>query len=377
MKKVKMYAALGLGMAMVLSLAACGSGGSAGSTQSPPSAASQPDASQTAESQAAGSQTEAENVDKSQKLIIYTNSGSNGRDEWLKDQAAQNGYKIEVVQIQGGDLANRIIAEKNNPQADMVFGLNTLEYEKLKKESVLDKWTPSWAGEVDPSLGDKDGYYYPIVIQPLVNIMNADLANPPKDYTDLVNPEWNGKYTILNFGGGTGKTILASLLVRYRDDSGQEGISQEGWDFVKKWIQNGHMEQQGEDNVGNVISGTIPISEMWGSGVLQNQTERNYKFKIMTPEIGVPYVTEQIAMISGSKKRDLAVDFANWFGSADVQTAWMNQFGTIPCQPKSLDQAPEDIKNFISQVHPQDMDWGFISQHIDQWVEKCELEFMQ
>ena len=82
------------------------------------------------------------------------------------------------------------------------------------------------------TLGDKDGYYYPIVIQPLVNMMNADLQNPPKDYTDLVNPEWKDKYTILNFGGGTGKTILASLLVRYRDDNGEYGISDEGWDFV-------------------------------------------------------------------------------------------------------------------------------------------------
>lgn len=373
MKRIKMYAALGLAAAAVFSLSACQSKGTSQST-APPAAASQESESQTsttAPSQAAAS------VDKSQTLVIYTNSGSDGRDVWLKDQAAKNGYKVEVVQIQGGDLANRIIAEKNNPQADIVFGLNTLEYEKLKKEQVLDKWKPSWAGDVDPSLGDKDGYYYPIVIQPLVNIMNADLTNPPKDYTDLINPEWKDKYTILNFGGGTGKTILASLLVRYKDDAGEEGISKEGWDFIKKWIQNGHMEQQGEDIVGNVISGTIPISEMWGSGVLQNQTERNYTFQIMTPDIGVPYVTEQIAMISGSKKRDLAVDFANWFGSADVQTAWMKQFGTIPCQPAALAQAPDDIKSFIAKVHPQDMDWGFISNHIDQWVEKCELEFIQ
>ncbi|WP_024346729.1 extracellular solute-binding protein [Lacrimispora indolis] len=358
MKNLKKFAALGLSAAMALSLAACGSGGK--------------------ETTADGTaQTTNGEVDKSQKLIVYTNSGSNGRDAWLKEQAAAAGYNIEVVQIQGGDLANRIIAEKNNPQADMVFGLNSIEYEKLKKENVLDQWEPSWVGDVDMSLGDKDGYYYPIVIQPLVNIMSADLQNPPKDYTDLVNPEWKDKYNILNFGGGTGKTILASLLIRFRDDSGEYGISDKGWEFVKNWIQNGHMEQQGEDYVGNVISGSIPITEIWGSGVLQNQTERNYKFQIMVPEAGVPYVTEQIAMIKGSRKKDLTVDFADWFGSAETQTAWMKQFGTIPCQPKALEEAPADIKEFIDLVHPQDMDWGFVAENIDQWVEKCELEFLQ
>lgn len=354
MRNLKKYAALGLAAVMTLSFTACGSKEPA------------------KESGSAGQEP-----DKSQQLIVYTNSGSNGRDAWLKDRAAESGYNVEVVQIQGGDLANRIIAEKNNPQADMVFGLNSIEYEKLKGENVLDQWKPSWAGEVDASLGDKDGYYYPIVIQPLVNIMNADLSNPPKDYTDLVNPEWKDQYTILNFGGGTGKTILAGLLVRYRDDAGEFGISKEGWEFVKNWIQNGHMEQQGEDSVGNVISGKTPITEMWGSGVLQNQNERDYEFQVMSPEVGVPYVTEQVAMITGSKKRELAVDFANWFGSADIQTEWMNEFGTIPCQPAALEKAPEDIKNFIDKVHPQDMDWAFVAENIDQWVEKCELEFLQ
>lgn len=378
MRNLKKFAALGLSAAMVLSLAACGSGTK--NTTTDTTAAKTEEAAKTeavGDTEAGDKAAAGGDVDKSQKLIIYTNSGSNGRDAWLKEKAGTAGYNVEVVQIQGGDLANRIIAEKNNPQADMVFGLNSIEYEKLKAESVLDQWEPSWAGDVDMTLGDKDGYYYPIVIQPLVNMMNADLQNPPKDYTDLVNPEWKDKYTILNFGGGTGKTILASLLVRYRDDNGEYGISDEGWDFVKSWIQNGHMEVQGEDYVGNAISGTVPITEMWGSGVLQNQTERDYKFQIMVPEVGVPYVTEQVAMITGSKKRDLAVDFANWFGSADVQAEWMKQFGTIPCQPKAVEEAPADIKEFMDQVHPQDMDWGFVAANIDQWVEKCELEFLQ
>lgn len=359
MKQLKKWAVLGLSAVMVLSVSACGS---------------------KEEDKTAGEGTAAEasgEADKSQRLVIYTNSGSNGRDAWLKEQASEAGYNIEVVQIQGGDLANRIISEKNNPQADMVFGLNAMEYEKLKAEEVLDQWEPEWKADVDMSLGDQDGYYYPIVIQPLVNIMNADIQNPPTDVLDLLSDEWNGKYTILNFGGGTGKTMLASLLVRFADETGEYGISDEGWETAKRWIQNGHMEQDGEDYVGNVISGEVPVCEMWGSGVLQNQMERDYKFQILVPEVGVPYVTEQVAMISGSDQRELAVDFANWFGSSEVQAAWMEEFGTIPCQQDALEGASEDVKEFVDLVHAQDMDWGFIAENIDQWVEKCELEFMQ
>lgn len=350
--KMKRVMALGIAVVMTLSLAACGGGNEGGK-----------------ESKDASGK-------KNDPLVIYTNSGSDGRDAWLKEKAKEAGFDVEVVPIQGGDLGNRIVSEKNNVQADIVFGLNNVEYEKLKAEDTLEKWEPEWASEVDLSLGDADGYYYPLVIQPLVNIMNADLDEYPKDYTDLTDEKWTDKYTILNFGGGTGKTILAGLLARYQDPDGEYGVSDEGWEFVKNWIQNGHMETEGEDYVGSVIDGSRPICEMWGSGVLQNEAERDYKFKVMVPEVGVPYVTEQIAILKGSDNQEKAIEFANWFGSAEVQEAWMNEFGTIPCQEAALENASEDVKAFKESVHQQDIDWEFVADHLDQWVEKVELEFV-
>ena len=241
----------------------------------------------------------------------------------------------------------------------------------------MEKWEPEWSGEVDLSLGDPDGYYYPLVIQPLVNIMNADLENPPQDYTDLLSDEWTDKYTILGFGGGTGKTMLAGFLVRYTDPDGELGISDEGWDTIKQWIQNGHMEAEGEDYVGAVIDGSRPICEMWGSGVLQNEDERGASFQIMSPEIGVPYVTEQIAILKGRNNTEKAIEFANWFGSAQIQEEWMNEFGTIPCNTGAYEKAPEDVKEFVDSVHQQDIDWAFVAENLDAWVEKVELEFVQ
>ena len=347
--KTRKLLALGICTAMTLSLGACGGSGDNGG----------------------------QGGESGGQLIIYTNSGSDGRDAWLEERAAEDGFDVEVVQIAAGDLANRIVSEKNNVQADLVFGLNNVEYEKLKNEDTMEKWEPEWSGEVDLSLGDPDGYYYPLVIQPLVNIMNADLENPPQDYTDLLSDEWTDKYTILGFGGGTGKTMLAGFLVRYTDPDGELGISDEGWDTIKQWIQNGHMEAEGEDYVGAVIDGSRPICEMWGSGVLQNEDERGASFQIMSPEIGVPYVTEQIAILKGRNNTEKAIEFANWFGSAQIQEEWMNEFGTIPCNTGAYEKAPEDVKEFVDSVHQQDIDWAFVAENLDAWVEKVELEFVQ
>ena len=193
--KGKKILALGLAVVMMVTLSACGGkDGGAGNSNTDNTDNTDNEKSQQGE-------------DSGTSLVIYTNSGSDGRDAWLKDYAKENGFDVEVVQIQGGDLGNRIVSEKNNVQADLVFGLNNVEYEKLKAEDTLEPWEPAWKDEVDLSLGDADGYYYPLVIQPLVNIMNADLDEYPADYTDLTDEKWKDKYTILNFGGGTGKTI--------------------------------------------------------------------------------------------------------------------------------------------------------------------------
>ncbi len=67
----------------------------------------------------------------------------------------------------------------------------------------------------------------------------------------------------------------------------------------------------------------------------------------------------------------------NWFGSSEMQEAWMNEFGTIPCQQELLNNAPDDVKEFIDGVYQQEIDWKFVADNLDQWVEKVELEFMK
>ena len=82
----------------------------------------------------------AEDVDKSKTIVIYTNSGTDGRDEWLTERAAEDGFNIQVVHLGASAVTERMIAEKNNPLCDVTFGLNNIEYEKLKSEDLLEKW---------------------------------------------------------------------------------------------------------------------------------------------------------------------------------------------------------------------------------------------
>ena len=335
-------------------------------TSAPASTGVQPTVAPT-KAQASGNQT----------LIVYTNSGSDGRGDWLKERAAQDGFQIEYVQLGAGDLANRLVAEKNNQIADLVFGLNAVEYEKLKTQNMLLKYEPSWAKEVDMTLGDKDGYYYPIVVQPLLLAYNPEFVAKeaaPKDWTDLAKPEFKDKATLLAVNGGTCKTILASILVRYADPKGTYGISDQGWKVIKDIIQNEHIAAEGEDYWGNAVKGTRPMLMMWGSGLLQNEKTRSVDFEFMVPDVGVPYVVEEVAIFKNSKKTELAKQFADWFGSAKIQAEWSAKFGSTPAHPDALKNSSPEVKAMMAAVKPQRIDWASVATNIDKWTEKIQLE---
>lgn len=46
-------------------------------------------------------------------LVVYTNSNSEGRGEWLQAKAAKPGF--EIVGAGGADATNKLIAEKTTP----------------------------------------------------------------------------------------------------------------------------------------------------------------------------------------------------------------------------------------------------------------------
>ncbi|HET0217689.1 TPA: extracellular solute-binding protein [Streptococcus pneumoniae] len=322
--------------------------------------------------------TDEGSVDKSQEIVIYTNSASNGRADWLQTKASEQGYNLRLVDISGGELADRLIAEKNNAVADMVIGLNKLEFNRIKAEKLLVKYSPKWADEVDSSLGDSEGYYSPIVNQPLVLIGNKD-AKMPSDWTDFTDSSYKGKYGISKLSTGTSKNIFASIVSRYKDEKGELGISDEGWKVAKAYLKNAHVYAEGEDYISSIMNNNndLKYSMMWGSGVLQNQKEREYKFQVMSPKVGVPYVTEQVGILNTSKKQALLKEFVDWFGSSELQKEWSDKFGSIPANKKALEQAKDELKQFANSVKPQELDWEFIGKNIDSWIEKAQLEFVE
>lgn len=224
-----------------------------------------------------GSSTESEagsTAGAGEPLVVYTNSNSEGRGEWLQEKAKAAGFEIEIVGAGGADATNKLVAEKNNPVADVVYGLNNVYYEQLKSEDVLEPYTPAWSSEVDEALADpgEEKAYWPLVEQAIVLAYNADAvseADAPEDWTDLwTEDEYKDRYErVSGMGAATTQLVMAGILSRYKDDSGDLGVSDEGWQQIEQYFQNGVPAVTDLDLFARFAEGEVDFGQMPSSSI--------------------------------------------------------------------------------------------------------------
>ena len=317
-------------------------------------------------------------------LTVYTNSGSSGRADWLVERAAQDGYNLVIVEEGASAVQQRLINEGSATPCDVVFGLNAIIWNDLISRGIIEAIdAPSWASEVSEGLNDPNGYYYAIVKQDILLAYDKNQVSEeeaPKDWPDLwENEAFWGKYeSQIKLTGGTTRNVLAGILTRYADPEGELGISDEGWAAVEAFFAHGTPVEDGVDLYAQIANPDSPVlmGQMWSSGADQYDEMYGTSTGYCTPEVGVPYAVEGVALVSTSQNKEEAKRFIEWFGSAQIQGEWSEQFKTMPANELAADKAPASQVAMCS-IPAQDIDWALVSANIEAWCEKIMLEYMQ
>ncbi|MDL5352235.1 extracellular solute-binding protein [Microbacterium sp. zg-YB36] len=313
-------------------------------------------------------------------LIVYSNSVSDGRGEWLVAQAAEAGFDVEYVDAGGGEIAQRVIAEATNPIADVVFGPNNVHFEYMKAADALEAYEPAWADKVEPI--DPSGVYHAIVQEPIMIVYNTEaFANPgdaPQDWTDLFEDEsFHGRYeTATTLTGGTTQLVVTSLLSRYREDDGYLGISEDGWAAIDSFFEHGSPVVEGTDLYARMSSGEVDMGQMWLAGKASREQEYGVQSEAIRPSVGVPLVNQGIGVVKGSDNAELAQEFVDWFGSAEIQAAWSQEFFTAPTNADAIADANPGAVEMTASFTAQDIDWAFVAENLSSWVEEIELNHL-
>ena len=313
-------------------------------------------------------------------IVIYSNSFTDERLEWLTDRAAEDGFVIQGVAAGGGATADRLIAEKFNPIADVVFGLNIFLWQSLIDNDVIVPYVPAWANEIPAGLNNPHGYFHALVIQAILLAYDADaVSTPPTDWLDLwTNPAFHGHYQFETaLTGGTTRMVIAGILGRFIDPNGHMGISDEGWSNIEAYYENGFPNFDGVDLYARMADPDSPVhmGQIWHAGIPMREEEHGIKSGWAVPPVGVPFVVEGIAEINGANNPEEARLFIEWFGSAQIQIEWQQRFDSLPANIHATNDL-DDFQHTISALPIQEIDWDFVAENFDRWAEHIMLTYM-
>ena len=327
---------------------------------------------------------------KAMPLVVYTNSGAGGRADWWTKKAKEAGFtNITIVNGGASAMAEKIKAERENPQADVMCGLNAMGWTSLKSEGLLVQYVPSWAGLIDEGMNDPDGYYHAICKEATLlvydkNVWTKDEA--PSDWLDLwqdENTQYHGTFQCWSaLTGGTTQSNLTGILHRYKSDADDAlyGVSPEGWEQIKKLYTYG---VSAEGDVISAIAATtgsqqnVHCGQWYSSGIKSYSETYEVELDYVVPEVGVPYNITGCGILKGAKNPITAALFLDWYGGTEFQTQWAQAWDTAPVNREAWEAgASENAKTYTS-LPQQQIDWAWAQQHMGEWVEYITLQFMK
>lgn len=337
-------------------------------------------------------------------IRIYSNSNSPERVTWLIDAAKEAGFTISLDDnsVISGDSA-AVQAANENKDADIIFGLNEVGWSQLvngtyENLSIMD-WTPSWADKVGQY--KFDGKAYGLVIQNILMLYRNDELGTNGEalhfehWADLVDSGYVW-YRQNKVGGTTNKNTNYAMLYAFTDpESPAGGISLDGWKTLWAYCANGKVFPDDKYGLEPLVRGDVQVSTFYSSSLYGNieadeeaGTYENPLHGTLEPENwdlvdiddGTYYIAEYIGVVDNPSRTEEQTEavkaFADWFGSAEVQIAWSDEFDSYPCNEDAVaelfDEVPAiyAIPNFsLNKVEGTDLTYAeYVGEHSNEWT---------
>ncbi len=334
-------------------------------------------------------------------IRIYSNSNSTERTTWLINEAKEAGFTISIDDnsVISGDTA-AVQAANENKDGDLIFGLNETrwgqivdgQYENLK----LIDWTPDFASEVGEY--KYDGKAYGIVIQNVLMLYRNDEYGTNGEelhfnhWADVIDSGYKW-YRQNKVGGTTNANINSAMLYAFTDPSSPAGgISVDGWRALWKFCAEGAFSSDDSYKYGfdPLNKGDVAVTEFYSSALYgkidaaAQDSEHPItadNWALVDIADGTYYIAEYIGILDKAGRTDEQTEavkaFCEWFGSAETQAAWAEEFDSFPCNKAAADivyqgNIPEIYKldNFaLKTVAGTDMTYAaYVAAHNAEWT---------
>lgn len=233
-----------------------------------------------------------------------------------------------------GQAISQLIAEKNNPVADVVY-LGITAGIKAGKEDLVEPYKPAGFDQIPDGLKDPDGKWFAVHYGTIGFFVNVDAlggAPVPKCFADLTKPEYKGMVGYLDpssaFVGYAG-AVAVNLAFGGSLENFDPAI-----DYFKKLAKNNPIVPK-QTSYARVVSGEIPILFDYDFNAYRAKYEEDGKFEFVLPcegSVRVPYV---MSMVKNAPHPEEAKKVLDFILSDEGQKIWTNAY-LQPARPVEL-----------------------------------------
>ena len=300
-------------------------------------------------------------VDVDEKTInIYTALEDDQVAEYLKSfKEKYPDVKVNITRDSTGIITAKLLAEKDNPKADVVWGLSAASLLVLERENMLEPYAPQGVNRILPNFKDSadlpkwvgiDAWETAFVVNKAVLAAHG-IHDVPQSYADLIDPKYKGLIAMSNpASSGTGTLTVNGILTLMGEEA--------GWQYLDKLHENVMVYlHSGSAPAKNTVKGEYGIGVSFGYRCIKSAKDLGENGVVVFPKEGSGWDVEANCLIKKEGMKEISKKFLDW-AIADEQ---MKKYATnYPIVATGLgDKIPDGYKeNPIEQLIKKiDLKW--------------------
>lgn len=193
------------------------------------------------------------------KLVIYS-----GRSEPLIQpvidafKAQHPGVEILLKAGSNSEIANALIEEQTNPQADVFITTELFTVQSLAAQGIFQPYPSAGAAQVPAEFIRPDNQWIGLTRRARVIMYNTDLVSPdeaPASIFDLIDPKWKGQVAAAGSTNGSMQAQIAAM----RQLNGEQATEQWLRDLIANEVTffGGHTDVRKAVGAGEFMLGLV------------------------------------------------------------------------------------------------------------------------
>ncbi|MCC0038806.1 MAG: putative 2-aminoethylphosphonate ABC transporter substrate-binding protein [Brucellaceae bacterium] len=281
--------------------------------------------------------------------------------------------KVNWVRDSTGVVTAKLLAEKNNPQADVIWGLAATSLLVLKTEGMLEPYAPKGLDQLKAEFKDSDNPPSWVGMDAWVasvcynTVESEKLGLPmPKSWKDLTDAAYKGHVVMPNpASSGTGFLDVSSWLQIFGEE--------EGWKFMDGLHENiAAYTHSGSKPCKMAAAGEIPIGISFAFRAAKSKAD-GAPLEIIVPEEGIGWDMEAIGIVAGTANLEAAKTLVDWTIGKTAMEMYNVGYAVVgmPGVAKPVKFFPDNIEE---KMIKNDFEWAANNREaiLSEWTKRYD-----